>query len=96
MPSRRQHVLIALGAAVTFVASVGSPDSGRASALEPALDRFVGVYRFVGDRGVSKSSFALAEDGRLTMQTTIDAARLPSTIRFSTTYARDSRSSGAR
>jgi hypothetical protein len=52
--------------------------------------------RLIGDRGVSKNVFALARDGRLTVQTTIDADKLPSTIRFSTTYARQSTSSRPR
>jgi hypothetical protein len=185
---------IAFGTAIAVVALAWTPDAGRANAPKPALDRFVGVYRFVGgpkevreveraiddavdelnvlirgiarrrleepnlptdelrisvdgdsitiarsgqpeisapttgrvvtwenpdngnelrvahvvvkdgrleqrligDRGVSKNVFALARDGRLTVQTTIDADKLPSTIRFSTTYARQSTSSRPR
>jgi hypothetical protein len=192
MPDRQ--LWIAFGAAVALVVLAWMPDAGRASAPDPTLDRFVGVYRFVGgpkevreveraiddavdqlnvlirgiarrrleepnlptdelqisvdgdsitiarsgqpeisapttgrvvtwenpdngnelrvahvvvkdgrleqrligDRGVSKNLFALARDGRLTVQTTIDADKLPSTIRFSTTYARQSTSSRPR
>jgi hypothetical protein len=42
----------------------------------------------IGDRGVSTNVFSLAEDGRLSMRTTVEAEKLPSTIRFTTTYAR--------
>lgn len=42
----------------------------------------------VGDRGVSTNVFSLAEDGRLLMKTTVEADKLPSTLRFTTTYAR--------
>ena len=42
----------------------------------------------VGDRGVSTNVFRLSKDGRLVVETTIEADKLPSTIRFSTTYAR--------
>ncbi len=42
----------------------------------------------VGDRGVSTNLFRLSKDGRLLVETTIEADKLPSTIRFSTTYAR--------
>lgn len=44
--------------------------------------------RLVGDRGVSTNLFSLSKEGRLVLKTTIDADKLPSTIRFSTTYAR--------
>ena len=42
----------------------------------------------IGDRGVSTNIFRSSKDGRLVVETTIDADKLPSTIRFSTTYAR--------
>ena len=42
----------------------------------------------VGDRGISRNLFALTSDGRLVVKTSIEADALPSTIRFSTTYAR--------
>ena len=42
----------------------------------------------VGDRGVSTNVFRLSKNGRLVVDTTIEADKLPSPIRFSTTYAR--------
>lgn len=44
--------------------------------------------KLVGDRGVSTNSFSLRADGRMLMTTTVKAEKLPSDIRFSTTYAR--------
>lgn len=41
-----------------------------------------------GDRGVSTSVFRSSEAGRLKVHTTIEADLLPSTVRFTTTYAR--------
>lgn len=42
----------------------------------------------VGDRGVSTNVFTLSEDGQLSMKTTVESEKLPSAIRFTTTYAR--------
>lgn len=44
--------------------------------------------KLVGDRGVSTNVFALAADGKLSMKTTVTADKLPSAIRFTTTYVR--------
>lgn len=44
--------------------------------------------RLVGERGMSVNVFEVDGSGRLTMKTTIDADKLPSTIRFSTSYVR--------
>lgn len=42
----------------------------------------------VGERGVSTNLFVISDDGRLRVRTTIEADLLPSTVRFSATYAR--------
>lgn len=42
----------------------------------------------VGERGTSVNRFQVNHSGRLTMKTTIEADKLPSPIRFSTTYVR--------
>jgi hypothetical protein len=47
--------------------------------------------RLVGDRGVSENVFDLNDNGRLTMSTSIEAEKLPSHIRFATTYVRRDR-----
>lgn len=44
--------------------------------------------RLVGGRGMSVNVFEVNGSGRLTMKTTIEADKLPSPIRFSTTYVR--------
>lgn len=48
-----------------------------------------------GDRGVSTNVFRSSATGRMKVSTTIEADALPSTVRFTTTYARQSMS-GAR
>ena len=42
----------------------------------------------IGDRGVSTNVFSLLDNGHLMMKTTVESEKLPSTIRFTTTYAR--------
>ncbi len=46
------------------------------------------TQRLVGERGPSVNRFDVSDSGRLTMKTTIEADKLPSPIRFSTTYVR--------
>ncbi len=51
-------------------------------------DAGVLTQRLVGERGTSVNRFEVDDSGRLTMKTTIEADKLPSPIRFSTTYVR--------
>ncbi len=44
--------------------------------------------KLVGDRGVSTNVFEVSADGKLTMKTTVAADKLPSVIRFTTSYVR--------
>lgn len=44
--------------------------------------------KLIGDRGTSRNVFGLRKDRQVEMKTTITADKLPSTIRFATTYAR--------
>ena len=44
--------------------------------------------KLIGDRGVSTNVFAVSADGKLSMKTTVSADKLPSAIRFTTTYLR--------
>jgi hypothetical protein len=50
--------------------------------------------RFEGSSSVSINRFALAPDGRLVIDTTITAKRLPAPLRFRTTYQRVSGEGG--
>ncbi len=75
----------ATGRAVTW----RNPDNGN----ELEVTHRVGsdgalTQRLVGDRGISVNVFEVDRSGRLTMKTTIEAEKLPSPIRFSTTYVR--------
>lgn len=44
--------------------------------------------KLVGDRGTSTNVFTISADGKLSMKTTVTADKLPSAIRFTTTYVR--------
>lgn len=44
--------------------------------------------KLIGDRGVSTNVFTISADGKLSMRTTVTADKLPSTLRFTTTYVR--------
>jgi hypothetical protein len=44
--------------------------------------------KLIGDRGVSTNVFTVSAEGKLLMKTTVTADKLPSPIRFTTTYVR--------